>query len=140
MGVTKETLSLSDVDASCVKFDQQSKCLGAIYFSCQHDEANGIAHQCDVDKDYYNEKVTFNLAKIGENVHCLFFVANIFSSGTQSFKDLDTISFCLSNTDKQELISYKNQEAGGGNALICAMIFRMGGTWHFKVIDETVQI
>jgi len=148
---TEDTL---DVDASCVKFSQQGTCLGAVYFAMQDDKQNNIRHSGDaVAGDivetkatrrsiHDNERISFKLSDIRPEVHFLFFVANIFSSGSHSFKDVRECSVRLVDTSNgdQELLNFQKKDIGSGNALVIAMLSRMGDTWYFKAIDESYQI
>jgi len=149
---TEDTL---DVDASCVKFNKQGNCLGAIYFACQEDKVNQIKHSGDQvvgdiieskkvrkSEDHDNERISFKLSGIKEDVHFLFFVANIFSSGAHSFKDVRECAVRLVDTDSdnRELLRFEKKDIGTGNALVISMLFRMNDTWYFKAIDESYQI
>jgi len=143
-----------DVDASCVKFSQQGTSLGAVYFAVPEDTQNNIVHSGDSvagdimetrktrKADHDNEKISFKLADIHDNVHFLFFVANIFSSGTNSFKDVRDVTVRLVDTTvaNKELLRFEKKDIGTGNAVVISMLFRMGGTWYFKAIDESFQI
>lgn len=148
---SEETL---DVDASCVKFNKQGACIGAVYFAAQEDKANNIRHSGDSvagdivtskkerKMDHDNEKISFKLCDVQDNVQFLFFVANIFSSGANSFKDVRDVVVRLvdTNADGKELLRFEKSDVGTGNALVISMLFRMGGTWHFKAIDESYTI
>jgi len=151
--MTNEEDSL-DVDASCVKFNAAGECLGAVYFANKDDNKNNIHHSGDQvtgdvtesrskrQSDHDNESIMFNLSEIQANVHFLFFVANIFSSGSNSFKDVRECSVRLvdQTNRSKEILRFEKKDIGTGNALVISMIFRMGGTWYFKAIDESYQI
>merc|ERR1719217_277129 len=136
-----------DIDASCVKFDKEGRCLGAVYFADKEDHENGIRHSGDqvtgemTTSPLDDEAISFRLSGIKPEVHFLFFVATIFTSGVHSFQDVKHCSARLveSNTDS-ELCKFQKGDIGTGNALVIAMLYRKGGSWHFEAVDKCYQI
>merc|ERR1719420_119852 len=136
-----------DIDASCVKFDKEGRCLGAVYFADKEDHENGIRHSGDQVTGEVtlsgndDECISFKLSQIKPEIHFLFFVATIFSSGVHSFQDVNQCSARLvdASTDS-ELLKFQKQNIGSGNALVIAMIFRKGGRWFFEAVDKCYQI
>jgi len=139
-----------DIDASCVKFDSKGVCLGAVYFADKEDLENGIRHSGDqvtgeagFESSVDDEIISFRLQRIKPDVHFLFFVATIFSSGVHSFQDVSQCSARLVNIGaaNQELCCFRKQNIGSGNALVVTMLFRgRDGHWHFEAIDKCYQI
>merc|ERR1719399_2705438 len=108
-----------DIDASCVKFDKDGKCLGAIYFADKEDHENGIRHSGDqvtgelTTSVHDDEAISFKLSGVKPEVHFLFFVATIFSSGVHSFKDVSQCSARLVDaTTNTELLKFQKQNIG----------------------------
>jgi len=136
-----------DIDASCVKFDKEGRCLGAVYFADKEDHENGIRHSGDqvtgemTTSPLDDEAISFVLSGIKPEINFLFFVATIFSSGVHSFQDVSSCSARLvdSSTDS-ELLKFEKSTIGTGNALVIAMIFRKGGKWQFEAVDKCYQI
>lgn len=150
LGVESETC---DIDASCAKYDKTGRSLGAVYFAMKSDEDNGIFHSGDectgasleaggIMGEEDNEQIMFQLDKIKKKVHCLFFVATIFSSGTTNFQDVEELSVrVLDATDGgREYCRFDKQDVSSGNALVVAMLYRSQGGWCFKPIDEAHSI
>lgn len=136
-----------DIDASCVKFDKEGRCLGAVYFADKEDHENGIRHSGDqvtgemTTSPLDDEAISFRLSGIKPEINFLFFVATIFSSGVHSFQDVSSCSARLvdANNDS-ELAKFEKSNIGSGNALVIAMIFRKNGKWHFEAVDKCYQI
>merc|ERR1719217_1645958 len=110
-----------DIDASCVKFDREGRCLGAIYFADKEDHENGIRHSGDqvtgelTTSVHDDEAISFKLSGVKPEVHFLFFVATIFSSGVHSFKDVSQCSARLVDaTTDTELLKFQKQNIGSG--------------------------
>jgi len=136
-----------DIDASCVKFDKDGRCLGAVYFADKEDHENGIRHSGDqvtgemTTSPLDDEAISFRLSAIKPEINFLFFVATIFSSGVHSFQDVRQCSARLVDaSNENELLKFEKQNIGTGNALVIAMIFRKGGRWHFEAVDKCYQI
>merc|ERR1719388_10935 len=136
-----------DIDASCVKFDKEGRCLGAVYFADKEDHENGIRHSGDqvtgemTTSPLDDEAISFRLSEIKPEINFLFFVATIFSSGVHSFQDVSQCSARLVDATKEtELLKFEKKNIGTGNALVIAMIFRKGGRWHFEAVDKCYQI
>jgi len=136
-----------DIDASCVKFDKEGRCLGAVYFADKEDHENGIVHSGDQVTGEMNtssvddECISFRLSGIKQEIHFLFFVATIFSSGVYSFQDISQCSARLvDSSSNTELLKFQKKNIGSGNALVVAMIFRKGGRWQFEAVDRCYQI
>merc|ERR1719161_156434 len=136
-----------DIDASCVKFDKEGRCLGAVYFADKEDHENGIRHSGDqvtgemTTSPLDDEAISFRLSGIKPEINFLFFVATIFSSGVHSFQDVSSCSARLvDQSSETELLKFEKSNIGTGNALVIAMIFRKGGKWHFEAVDKSFQI
>merc|ERR1719453_3031591 len=105
-----------DIDASCVKFDKEGRCLGAVYFADKEDHENGIRHSGDqvtgelTTSPLDDEAISFRLSGIRPEINFLFFVATIFSSGVRSFPDVSSCSARLVRQDTdQELLKFEKQ-------------------------------
>jgi len=136
-----------DIDASCVKFDKEGRCLGAVYFADKEDHENGIRHSGDqvtgelTTSPLDDEAISFRLSGIKPEINFLFFVATIFSSGVHSFQDVSSCSARLVDANNEtELLKFEKSNIGSGNALVIAMIFRKAGKWHFEAVDKCYQI
>jgi len=136
-----------DIDASCVKFDKEGRCLGAVYFADKEDHENGIRHSGDqvtgemTTSPLDDEAISFRLSGIKPEVHFLFFVATIFTSGVHSFQDISRCSARLvEGSSDNELCKFEKSQIGTGNALVIAMLYRKGGYWHFEAVDKCYQI
>jgi len=136
-----------DIDASCVKFDKEGRCLGAVYFADKEDHENGIRHSGDqvtgemTTSPLDDEAISFKLSGIKPEINFLFFVATIFSSGVHSFQDVSSCAARLVDANNEtELLKFEKSNIGSGNALVIAMIFRKGGKWHFEAVDKCYQI
>merc|ERR1719321_428661 len=136
-----------DIDASCVKFDKEGRCLGAVYFADKEDHENGIRHSGDqvtgemTTSPLDDEAISFRLSGIKPEINFLFFVATIFSSGVHSFQDVSRCSARLVDASNEaELVKFEKSNIGTGNALVIAMIFRKGGKWQFEAVDKCYQI
>lgn len=136
-----------DIDASCVKFDKEGRCLGAVYFADKEDHENGIRHSGDqvtgemTTSPLDDEAISFRLSGIKPEINFLFFVATIFSSGVHSFQDVSSCSARLVDSSSEaELVKFEKSNIGTGNALVIAMIFRKAGKWHFEAVDKCYQI
>merc|ERR1719217_748853 len=136
-----------DIDASCVKFDREGRCLGAVYFADKEDHENGIRHSGDqvtgelTTSVHDDEAISFRLSGIKPEIHFLFFVVTIFSSGVHSFQDVNACSARLvDSTQNLEMCKFSKKDVGKGNALVIAMLFRKGGRWYFEAVDRVYQI
>lgn len=136
-----------DIDASCVKFDKEGRCLGAVYFADKEDKENGIRHSGDQvtgdlgESPMDDETISFKLSKIKPECHFLFFVATIFSSGQHSFQDITSCSARLvDRVSQRELCKFSKEDTSQGNALVIAVIYRKGGSWHFEAVDRGYRI
>jgi len=136
-----------DIDASCVKFDKEGRCLGAVYFADKEDHENGIRHSGDqvtgemTTSPLDDEAISFKLSGIKPEVHFLFFVATIFTSGVHSFQDVRRCSARLvDSSNETELAKFDKGDIGTGNALVIAMLYRKAGFWHFEAVDKCYQI
>jgi len=136
-----------DIDASCVKFDKEGRCLGAVYFADKEDHENGIRHSGDqvtgemTTSPLDDEAISFKLSGIKPEVHFLFFVATIFTSGVHSFQDVRRCSARLvESATEAELCKFDKGDIGTGNALVIAMLYRKAGLWQFEAVDKCYQI
>lgn len=147
-GDAMETL---DIDASCVKYDRSCHGLGAVYFAMKDDEANGIHHMGDeitgaeweggAGHNLDNEQIRFKLSSVRNKVHALFFVANIFTAGDHSFKDVEEFSATIRDSrDGRELCRFDKRQVSNGNFLVVGMLYRSQGGWCFKAIDDAHTI
>lgn len=140
------TIETCDSDLSCVKFGHSGECLGGVYFNEKDDLDNGIQHSGEdiigqaavVD----NELITFRLSNVRPNVHALIFTMLIYSS-EYSFSDIQQCYIRLVDVSEgmKEFCRYdKDNMEPGANALIAAMLYRSGGEWCFKAIDESFTL
>jgi aquaporin Z len=111
-----------DIDASCVKFDKEGRCLGAVYFADKEDHENGIRHSGDqvtgemTTSPLDDEAISFRLSGIKPEINFLFFVATIFSSGVHSFQDVSSCSARLVDANNEtELLKFEKSNIGSGN-------------------------
>lgn len=136
-----------DVDISALKFKKDGRYLGAVYFVDKDDAQNGIHHTGDEisgmtgDEDpggeTDSERILFKTSSFKPTLDVLLIVATIFSSGVQSFEEIDSFScHILDTTTNKELCKYTKSDVGRGNAVVVGMIYRRGKRWAFKAIDE----
>jgi len=133
----------ADVDLSCVKFSRAGTCLGGVYFADEADPDNGIAHTGDQVTGGMgradSEAITFRLSDLKPNVHALFFVAMIYSAEA-TFKGVQQCSIRMVDMtlSNKEFCHYdKADMESEANALIAAMVYRSGGGWCCKAVDES---
>merc|ERR1719263_566708 len=96
-----------EIDGSCVKFDRDGRCLGAVYFADKEDTDSGITHYglhtgelgSPVHGD--DDQIRFRLQNIRPNVQFLFFVVTLFSDGQHCLKDVKTCNARLVNMTGQ---------------------------------------
>uniref|UniRef100_A0A7S0FWW7 TerD domain-containing protein n=1 Tax=Pyrodinium bahamense TaxID=73915 RepID=A0A7S0FWW7_9DINO len=141
-----DAVDTCDIDLSCVKFGRAGECLGGVYFHEKDDPDNGIHHSGDEvigeARPVDNEVITLRLSDIGPNVHALFFTMMIYTSG-KSFGDIQQCYIRLvdvHNGTKEHCRYEKDRMDPGHNALIAAMLYRMGSQWCFKAVDETFAL
>ena len=80
-----------EIDGSCVKFDRDGRCLGAVYFADKEDTESGITHyglhtgELGSFAHGDDDQIRFNLSKIQPHIHVLFFVVTLFGEGLDAF-------------------------------------------------------
>jgi len=123
-----------EIDGSCVEFDSQSRCCGAVYFADKEDAENGIIHyglhwgdlgsyaQADDDQ------IRFNLSKIQPHIHVLFFVVTFMSRvpGTDSV----TVGSAASSAAMARCRTAKGR---------CTPSRRFPGVWLFRFGNHTYR-
>merc|ERR1719240_60700 len=83
-----------EIDGSCVKFDRDGRCLGAVYFADKEDTESGITHyglhtgELGSYAHGDDDQIRFRLQKIKKNVQFMFFVVTLFSDGQHSLQDV----------------------------------------------------
>lgn len=140
-----------EIDGSCVEFDSQSRCCGAVYFADKEDAENGIIHyglhwgdlgsyaQADDDQ------IRFNLSKIQPHIHVLFFVVTLFGEG----HSLSTVAKCharLIQRDGQkpsEVLKFTREfsQQEEGNVYVIAVLYRtQRGGWIWEACDKSYNL
>merc|ERR1719261_1712677 len=73
-----------EIDGSCVRFDRDGRCLGAVYFADKEDTDSGITHyglhtgELGSYAHGDDDQIRFRLQNIRPNVQFLFFVVTLF--------------------------------------------------------------
>merc|ERR1719240_2318695 len=96
-----------EIDGSCVKFDRDGRCLGAVYFADKEDTDSGITHyglhtgELGSYAHGDDDQIRFRLENIRPNVQFLFFVVTLFSDGQHALKDVKNCNARLVNMSGQ---------------------------------------
>jgi len=139
-----DPVPLCDIDLSCVKLNKAGDHMGGVYFAEAKDNENGIRHSGDEImgegmNTNDNELILFRLSDIKPGVFALVFVVGIYDEG-QKFGDVSELCARLvdNSTGSQEICRYEKKDfLPQANALVAAMLYREGGTWIFKAVDES---
>merc|ERR1719506_1421895 len=141
-----------EIDGSCVKFDRDGKCLGAIYFADKEDTESGITHyglhtgELGSFAHGDDDQIRFRLSKIKKNVQFLFFVVTLFSDGQHSLQDVRKCHARLvnmSNPANSEVVKFTRQfEASEqGNAYVGIFLYRSkDGHWAWEAVDKAYTL
>merc|ERR1719174_1086960 len=141
-----------EIDGSCVKFDRDGRCLGAVYFADKEDTDSGITHyglhtgELGSYAHGDDDQIRFRLQNIRPNVQFLFFVVTLFSDGQHSLKDVKMCNSRLVNMSGQgapEVFKFSRQfEASEkGNAYVAIYLYRTrDGHWCCDAVDKTYEL
>jgi len=141
-----------EIDGSCVKFDRDGKCLGAIYFADKEDTESGITHyglhtgELGSFAHGDDDQIRFRLSKVKKNVHFMFFVVTLFSDGQHSLQDVRKCHARLvnmSNPANSEVVKFTRQfEASEqGNAYVGIFLYRSkDGHWAWEAVDKAYTL
>merc|ERR1719353_2103041 len=141
-----------EIDGSCVKFDRDGRCLGAVYFADKEDTDSGITHyglhtgELGSYAHGDDDQIRFRLQNIRPNVQFLFFVVTLFSDGQHSLKDVKMCNSRLVNMSGQgapEVFKFSRQfEASEkGNAYVAIYLYRTrDGHWCCDAVDKAYEL
>merc|ERR1712137_1277304 len=128
----------ADLDVSAVLMDSDGGDLEAVFFGRLESEEHGITHTGDNltgEGEGDDEQIIVNLDSIGEKVHQVFFVVNIYTPNKTFSKVANPYCRVVDNSVDSELCRYGLKEAGKENGLIIARIAREpGGRWGFHAL------
>lgn len=127
-----------DLDVSAVLMDNSGRDLEAVFFGRLESEEHGITHSGDNltgEGDGDDEQIVVDLLKIGNNVHQVFFVVNIYSPGKNFTQVAEPYCRVVEGASGAELCRYALRDAGTENGLIISRICReAGGRWGFHAL------
>merc|ERR1719238_353812 len=141
-----------EIDGSCVKFDRDGRCLGAVYFADKEDTDSGITHyglhtgELGSYAHGDDDQIRFRLQNIRPNVQFLFFVVTLFSDGQHALKDVKICNARLVNMSGQgapEVFKFSRQfEASEkGNAYVAIYLYRTrDGHWSCDAVDKAYEL
>merc|ERR1719375_605802 len=141
-----------EIDGSCVKFDRDGRCLGAVYFADKEDTDSGITHyglhtgELGSYAHGDDDQIRFRLQNIQPNVQFLFFVVTLFSDGQHALKDVKNCNARLVNMSGQgapEVFKFSRQfEASEkGNAYVAIYLYRTrNGQWSCDAVDKAYEL
>merc|ERR1719379_1809666 len=141
-----------EIDGSCVKFDRDGRCLGAVYFADKEDTDSGITHyglhtgELGSYAHGDDDQIRFRLQNIRPNVQFLFFVVTLFSDGQHSLKDVKNCNARLVNMSGQgapDVFKFSRQfEASEkGNAYVAIYLYRTrDGHWSCDAVDKAYEL
>jgi len=141
-----------EIDGSCVKFDRDGRCLGAVYFADKEDTDSGITHyglhtgELGSYAHGDDDQIRFRLQNIRPNVQFLFFVVTLFSDGQHALKDVKNCNARLVNMSGQgapEVFKFSRQfEASEkGNAYVAIYLYRTrDGHWSCDAVDKAYEL
>jgi len=130
-----------DLDASCVLFDDQNRCVDAVFFQQLRSKDGSIKHTGDNrtgDGDGDDEQIIVDLSKVPANVKTLMFTVNSFTSIT--FDQIEN-AFCrvFDPTDNKEIAKYNLSCGGSHTAMVMAKLYRHQGEWKMHAIGENAS-
>merc|ERR1719161_1537038 len=141
-----------EIDGSCVKFDRDGRCLGAVYFADKEDTESGITHyglhtgELGSFAHGDDDQIRFRLQKVKKNVQFMFFVVTLFSDGQHSLQDVKKCHARLvnmSNSGAGEVAKFTRQfEASeSGNAYVAIFLYRgQDGHWSWEAVDKAYTL
>merc|ERR1719473_577374 len=141
-----------EIDGSCVKFDRDGRCLGAVYFADKEDTDSGITHyglhtgELGSYAHGDDDQIRFRLQNIRPNVRFLFFVVTLFSDGQHALKEVKMCNARLVNMSGQgapEVFKFSRQfEASEkGNAYVAIYLYRTrDGHWSCDAVDKAYEL
>jgi aquaporin Z len=141
-----------EIDGSCVKFDRDGKCLGAVYFADKEDTESGITHyglhtgELGSYAHGDDDQIRFRLDNIKGNVQFLFFVVTLFSDGQHSLQDVKNMNARLVNMSTPgaaEVFKFSRQfeSSEKGNAYVAVFLYRTkDGHWACEAVDRAYAL
>jgi len=128
-----------DLDVSAVLFDKANKFLEPVYYGRLQSQAHGVYHSGDNltgEGDGDDEQIQVHLDKIGQNVHQVIFIVNIYSQRVTFRRVANPYCRVVDDSSGQEMCKFMlRQNAGNENALIISRIQReAGGRWGFHAL------
>lgn len=139
-----------EIDGSCVEFDSQSRCCGAVYFADKEDAENGIIHYGlhwgDLGSYAHadDDQIRFNLSKIQPHIHVLFFVVTLFGEG----HSLRTVAKCHARLiqrdgpQSSEVLKFTREfsQQEEGNVYVIAVLYRTQRGWLWEACDKSYNL
>merc|ERR1719240_2238953 len=141
-----------EIDGSCVKFDRDGRCLGAVYFADKEDTDSGITHyglhtgELGSYAHGDDDQIRFRLDHIKANVQFLFFVVTLFSDGQHSLQDVKNMNARLVNMSTPgaaEVFKFSRQfeSSEKGNAYVAVFLYRTkDGHWACEAVDKAYEL
>merc|ERR1719321_991533 len=141
-----------EIDGSCVKFDRDGRCLGAVYFADKEDTDSGITHyglhtgELGSYAHGDDDQIRFRLDHIKANVQFLFFVVTLFSDGQHSLQDVKNMNARLVNMSTPgaaEVFKFSRQfeSSEKGNAYVAVFLYRTkDGHWACEAVDRAYAL
>merc|ERR1719240_2345665 len=141
-----------EIDGSCVKFDRDGRCLGAVYFADKEDTDSGITHyglhtgELGSFAHGDDDQIRFRLQKIKKNVQFLFFVVTLFSDGQHSLQDVRRCYARLVNMNNPaggEVAKFTRafEASEQGNAYVVMFLYRSkDGHWAWEAVDKAYTL
>lgn len=124
------------IHTACLKLGNKEQSLGAVFYGNVEDAANKVEHQrswkeCGGMAE--SESFLVQLKGVSSEVQALCFVINTPST----FKDVKDLQVTLVDGKKQEICTFAPKgDYSKNNAIVGAMIWRVGGTWLFEAIGN----
>jgi len=141
-----------EIDGSCVKFDRDGRCLGAVYFADKEDTESGITHyglhtgELGSFAHGDDDQIRFRLQKVKKNVQFMFFVVTLFSDGQHSLQDVKKCHARLvnmSNPGASEVAKFTRsfEASESGNAYVAIFLYRgQDGHWSWEAVDKAYTL
>lgn len=126
-----------DLDVSAVMLDQAGVEVETVFFG-NLESAHGVKHSGDNltgEGEGDDEQIVATLPRIGDRVHQIIFVINIYTPG-KTFQNVAN-PYCrvVDNSSGSELCRYSLREAGYESGLVVSKIHReAGGRWGFHAL------
>jgi len=128
-----------DLDLQCVVVDQSGAIIDCAYYNNMK-AVRSITHSGDErtgDTAGIDELVWVNAAKVPQHVSCLVFVIAAYSGGC--LQDVANGVFHVFEESKTAEVARFDVERSRGAVDVVAVMFRDGGSWSLRIIDEPAQ-